>query len=180
MRRHWSVTALILVTGCQPARQPAPQDEFEQRVAQLDQLFSKAASAGGTYLLRYDRSDHACRGDTSWLDPISKGLWRNGVSWYLLGTGGMMTTIEDLSRWNSAIQAGYLFRSDVQERCRAQYFGWSSRCRSDASFFGGSNGMTRSLIIHLPDRAEALVSVSTRRDHRAPREDALLDVICPK
>jgi hypothetical protein len=38
--------------------------------------------------------------------------------------------------------------------------------------------MTRSLIIHLPLRDEAIVSVATRREHPLPAEAALRDSIC--
>lgn len=119
-----------------------------------------------------------CRGKTAWHDPISRGLWVDGVSWYLMGSGGMLTTIADLAAWNRAVEAGRLFRTDIQERFRSKYFSPSDRCRADATFLTGSNGMTRTLLIHLLDRRETLLSVSTHSDHRAPREEALLNVIC--
>jgi CubicO group peptidase (beta-lactamase class C family) len=119
-----------------------------------------------------------CRGGVRWGDPITKGLWRRGVSWRLMGTGGMMTTADDLQRFNAALASPTLFRPDVDQRFRANYFGPSYKCGTEAAFVGGSNRMTRSLIIHLPARSEAVVAVSTERDHPHPAESEVRAAIC--
>ena len=121
-----------------------------------------------------------CRDRAAVPDPITSGVWRNGVSWRLVGAGGMMTTAEDLQRWNAGMESGALFRPDMAERFRTGYFGPSYRCRTEATFVGGSNGMTRSLIIHLPRRKESLVIVSTHRERGLPEEATMLTVFCPK
>ena len=112
-------------------------------------------------------------------DPITRGVWRNGVSWHLAGAGGMMTTTADLQRWNAGVGEGRLFRPDIATRFRAMYFGPSFRCQSEATFLGGSNGMTRSMIMQLPRRKLAIVAVSLRREIGLPAEDDILDIICP-
>jgi CubicO group peptidase (beta-lactamase class C family) len=120
-----------------------------------------------------------CRDGKSWGNPVSKNVWARGVSWNLMGAGGMMTSVDDLQRWNKAMATGALFRPDIYRRFRATYFGPAYRsCGTDATFVGGSNGMTRSLIIHLPLRDEAVVSVATWREHPLPAEAELRDSIC--
>ena len=122
-----------------------------------------------------------CRNGRSWGNPVSRGVWALGVSWNLMGAGGMMTDVSDLQKWNSAMASGALFRPDIHRRFRAGYFGPSYRsCGTDATFIGGSNGMTRSLIIHLPLRNEAVVSVGTRRENPLPAEADLRDSICKR
>lgn len=120
-----------------------------------------------------------CREGASWGNPVSRRLWAGGVSWNLMGAGGMMTTADDLQRWNAATASGSLFRPDIYRRFRSTYFGPAYRsCGTDATFVGGSNGMTRSLIIHLPLRNEAIVAVATRRESPLPPEAAMRDAIC--
>jgi len=120
-----------------------------------------------------------CRDGKSWGNPIGRGVWARGVSWNLMGAGGMMTSVADLQRWNRAAASGALFRPDIYRRFRATYFGPAYRsCGTDATFVGGSNGMTRSLIIHLPLRDEAVVAVGTSREHPLPAEAELRDSIC--
>jgi CubicO group peptidase (beta-lactamase class C family) len=119
-----------------------------------------------------------CRGGTHWGDPLSKGVWQNGVSWRLMATGGMMTTADDLQRFSAGIASNALFRPDIGQRFRATYFGPSYRCGTEASFAGGSNRMTRSLIVHLPARQEAVVAVSTDTNHRHPEEGDLRASVC--
>jgi CubicO group peptidase (beta-lactamase class C family) len=122
-----------------------------------------------------------CRDGESWGNAVAKRLWAGGVSWNLMGAGGMMTNAADLQRWNSAMASGALFRPDIHRRFRATYFGPAYRsCGTDATFVGGSNGMTRSLIIHLPLREEAVVSVGTWREHPLPTEAQLRDSICTR
>jgi CubicO group peptidase (beta-lactamase class C family) len=149
-----------------------------------ERIFTPAGMTSTGYL----RSDakagpiaDQCREGRSWGNPVSRGVWARGVSWNLLGAGGMMTSVADLQKWNSAMASGALFRPDIYRRFRADYFGPAYRsCGTDAAFVGGSNGMTRSLIIHLPLRDEAVVSVGTRREHPLPAEAALRDSICQR
>lgn len=119
-----------------------------------------------------------CRGGVPWGDPITNRVWRNGVSWRLVGTGGMMTTADDLQKFSAGIASNALFRPDIGDRFRAGYFVASYRCGTQAAYVGGSNRMTRSLIVHLPARREAVVAVSVDRDHRHPEEAAMRGVIC--
>lgn len=120
-----------------------------------------------------------CRDGRSWGDPLSRGVWKDGPSWNLIGAGGMMTTVGDLQRFTAAIEDGPLFRPDIRERFQQMTYGASARCRTSSAALGGSNGMTRSLILHLPRRREALVSVATRRERALPRESDMLAILCP-
>ena len=122
-----------------------------------------------------------CRDGKVWGDPLTRNVWRRGVSWHLMGAGGMLTTTDDLQRWNAATASGSLFRPDIYRRWRATYFAPSYRnCGTDITAVGGSNGMTRSLIIHLPLRRESVVAVSTQREYRHPSEEAMIAILCPK
>lgn len=147
-----------------------------------ERILIPAGMTGTGYLLldpgRRPIADQ-CRDGRSWGNPIGRGVWARGVSWNLIGAGGMMTSVGDLHRWNRAMASGALFRPDIHRRFRATYFGPAYRsCGTDATFVGGSNGMTRSLIVHLPLRDEAIVSVATHREHPLPAEAALRDSIC--
>lgn len=119
-----------------------------------------------------------CRAGASWGDPVSKRLWRSGVSWYLMGAGGMMTTVEDLARFQRAIDRGALFRPDIQKRFVRSTTRYSRRCRTELRAFAGSNALTTTTYVDLPEREESLVAVSTRSD-----SDVLtlapLNVLCP-
>jgi CubicO group peptidase (beta-lactamase class C family) len=121
-----------------------------------------------------------CREGRPWPDPYTGRLWRRGVSWSLMGAGGMYTSVEDLQRWNTGVASAALFRSDIQERFDGTYFGASYRCGTLATASGGSNGMTRSLIFHLPKRQEAVVAVGTRRENSLPEEAAIRTALCGK
>jgi CubicO group peptidase (beta-lactamase class C family) len=147
-----------------------------------ERIFVPAGMIGTGYLLSAARGRSVadqCRGGESWGNPIGRGVWARGVSWNLMGAGGMMTGVQDLQKWNRAMASGALFRPDVYRRFRATYFGPAYRsCGTDATFIGGSNGMTRSLIVHLPLRGESIVSVATRRENPLPAEGALRDAIC--
>lgn len=118
-----------------------------------------------------------CKGAESWGNPVSKGLWKNGVSWNLMGAGGMMTTVADLKRWTDASTSGVLFRPDIQARFRRSSFFSPSyeRCRTEVSAVAGSNNLTFAVYYHLPMRKEALIAASTRSEHRVPR---MLGVLC--
>ena len=120
-----------------------------------------------------------CRDGRPWGDPLSREVWKNGVSWNLIGAGGMMTTLGDLQRFTAAIEQGPLFRADIRERFQQMTYGASARCRTSAAALGGSNGMTRSLILHLPRRNQALIAVATSREHGLPAEADMLAIICP-
>jgi CubicO group peptidase (beta-lactamase class C family) len=121
-----------------------------------------------------------CKGKLAWGDPVSKGLWKNGVSWNLLGAGGMMTTLDDLKRWTDASVSGKLFRPDFQARFRrSEFFVPSySRCRTEVSAVAGSNVLTTAAYFHMPLRKEVLVVASTRSDHQPPQRE-LAAVLCP-
>lgn len=121
-----------------------------------------------------------CKGAEAWGDPVTKGLWKNGVSWNLLGAGGMMTTVHDLKRWTDATVSGTLFRPDIQKRFRRTSFfiPHSRRCGTEVSAVAGSNVLTTTAYFHLPQRKEALVVSSTRSDHRVPERE-ILGIVCP-
>jgi CubicO group peptidase (beta-lactamase class C family) len=120
-----------------------------------------------------------CRsGGAAWGDPFTRGLYRSGVSWNIMGNGGMMTTLDDLDRWSAGLETAKLFRPDIQARFDASLFGPSYRCRTESTAVGGSNGMTRSLILHMPRRQEVLISVATRADHPLPQEKDMLAILC--
>jgi CubicO group peptidase (beta-lactamase class C family) len=146
-----------------------------------EQLFVPLGMNNTGYLLQ-DREARPiadqCRDGRSWGDPYRKGLWKSGVSWNLIGAGGMYTTTEDLQKWSAGIEAGALFRSDIRQRFDALYFAPSYRCGTDATAMGGSNGMTRSLILQLPRRRETIVMVATHRQHGLPAEDQVRAAIC--
>lgn len=119
-----------------------------------------------------------CRQGRPSPDPYTRGIWSGGVSWSLLGAGGMYTTVEDLQKWNAGVASGALFRSDIRERFDATYFGPSYRCGTAATAMAGSNGMTRSLIYHLPRRQEAVVAVATQRENGLPEETGVRTALC--
>jgi hypothetical protein len=111
-------------------------------------------------------------------DPLSSGVWRNGVSWRLLGAGGMMTNLDDLGRWADGVAGDKLFRPDIARRYRSFFYGPSYRCGTEGTALGGSNGMTRSLILHYPDRRQAVIGVATHREHNLPDEGEVVRAIC--
>jgi CubicO group peptidase (beta-lactamase class C family) len=119
------------------------------------------------------------RGGAAWGDPLTRRFYRSGVSWNLMGNGGMMTTLEDLDAWSQGIETAKLFRADMHQRFVSTVYGPSYRCRTQSTALGGSNGMTRSLILHMPREKEVLISVATRADHPLPEEDELLAILCP-
>ncbi|MFL6747568.1 MAG: serine hydrolase domain-containing protein [Sphingomicrobium sp.] len=146
-----------------------------------EQLFVPLGMNNTGYLLQDRRARpvaEQCRDGRSWGDPYRKGLWAGGISWNLVGAGGMYTTADDLQKWSAGIASGALFRSDIQRRFDALYFAPSYRCGTDATAMGGSNGMTRSLILHLPRRREAVVMVATHRQHGLPPEDQVRAALC--
>jgi CubicO group peptidase (beta-lactamase class C family) len=120
-----------------------------------------------------------CRDGGAWGDPLSRRVWKTGVSWNLMGAGGMMTTLADLQRFAAATEDGPLFRPDIRQRFQQMMYGASARCGTRSAAFGGSNGMTRSLILHLPSRREALVAVATHRERPLPEEGDMLEILCP-
>jgi len=122
-----------------------------------------------------------CMDGSSWKDPVTKGLWTNRVSWFLLGAGGMMTTAADLQRWTAALAGGKLFRADIRERFRRGTFFQPSygRCKSEVMAVSGSNALTFASILFLPLRKESLIAISTRSDHAVPGQETL-DVLCPR
>ena len=119
-----------------------------------------------------------CKGNEAWGDPVTKGLWKNGVSWNLIGAGGMMTTLDDLRRWTDASVNGKLFRPDVQARYRHTPFFKPSykRCATEVSAVAGSNNLTFAAYFDMPLREETLVIASTRSDHKVP---PMLGILCP-
>lgn len=121
-----------------------------------------------------------CKGDSAWGDPVTKGLWKNGVSWNLIGAGGMMTTVDDLKRWTDASTSGTLFRPDIQSRFRRTSFfiPASKRCGTEVSAVAGSNALTTTAYFHMPQRKEVLVVSSTRSGHPAPEKD-IIAILCP-
>jgi CubicO group peptidase (beta-lactamase class C family) len=119
-----------------------------------------------------------CRDGRSWGDPYGRGLWKQGVSWHLMGAGGMYTTASDLQKWTVGIASGVLFRPDIGRRFDSMLFGPSYRCGTDAAAVGGSNGMTRSLVYQLPRRGEAVVIVATHRQHGLPDEAGSRAALC--
>lgn len=120
-----------------------------------------------------------CRNGESWRDPVTKGLWRNGVSWMLMGAGGMMTTADDLYRFTQALDSGVLFRPDIQARFRRSTIRFSPTCGTEAKAFAGSNGLTTATYIALPRRKETLIAVSTRSEHGA-LDLSPMTILCPK
>lgn len=120
-----------------------------------------------------------CEDGRSWGDPVSKDLWKNGVSWFLMGAGGMMTTVADLDAWASAIASDRLFRPDIQARFRRlDIFVPSYRkCRTEVLAVSGSNGLTLASLLAFPLRSEALVAAGTRSDHPPPMQDAI-NLLC--
>lgn len=150
-----------------------------------DYVRDKVLLPAGMRNTGYVRADFAglnfaeqCKGAEAWGDPVSKGLWKSGVSWNLLGAGGMMTTVEDLKRWTEAATNGKLFRPDIQARFRRTSFFVPSykRCQSEVSGVAGANGLTFVGYVHLPLRSETVIVASTRSDHPAPQ---VLAVLCP-
>ena len=121
-----------------------------------------------------------CKGTQAWGDPVTKRLWKNGVSWNLVGAGGMMTSVHDLKRWTDATVSGKLFRADIQKRFRKTPFfaAHSRRCGTEVSAVAGSNALTVTAYFHMPQRKEVLVISSTRSDHRAPERD-IFGILCP-
>jgi CubicO group peptidase (beta-lactamase class C family) len=119
-------------------------------------------------------------GGVPWGDPFTRGFYKSGVSWNIMGNGGMMTTLEDLDKWSAGLEAAKLFRPDIQARFNKTLFGPSYRCRTEATAVGGSNRMTNSLILHMPRRREVLISVATQGDHGLPPEESMMTVLCPR
>jgi CubicO group peptidase (beta-lactamase class C family) len=121
-----------------------------------------------------------CKGDQAWGDPVTKGLWKDGVSWNLIGAGGMMTSVHDLKRWIDASVSGKLFRPDIQKRFRQSTFfiPHVRQCNGEVHSAAGSNGLTTTAYFHLPQRKESLAVSSTRTDHKAP-EDEIIGILCP-
>lgn len=124
-------------------------------------------------------AQECAKGAKAWGDPIHRGVWDRGVSWNLMGNGGMLTTLDDLDKWSSGIETAKLFRRDIQARFVAEFYGPSYRCRTQSTAVGGSNGMTRSLILHMPRRREVLISVGTQADYPLPQEDDMVGILCP-
>jgi CubicO group peptidase (beta-lactamase class C family) len=158
----------------------ASGEPYERYVRQA--VFVPAGMRNTGYLLMEHgslRITQQCRDGRNWGDPLSRGVWKTGVSWNLIGAGGMMTTLTDLQRFTAAIEEGPLFRPDIRQRYQQMTYGTSARCRTSSAALGGSNGMTRSLILHLPRRNEAMVAVATRREWGLPDEGAMLKVLCP-
>jgi CubicO group peptidase (beta-lactamase class C family) len=158
----------------------ASEESYEPFVRQSILLPLGMATTG--YLPSQERHQpivQQCRsGGAVWGDPFSRGLYNSGVSWNILGNGGMMTTLDDLDRWSAGLETGKLFRPDIQARFNASLFGPSYRCRTESAAVGGSNGMTRSLILHMPRRQEVLISVATRADQPLPQEKDMLAILC--
>lgn len=138
------------------------------------------ASTGYVLLDRQRRPiAEQCRDGRAAGDPLTRGVWRDGVSWNLLGAGGMMTSLDDLGRWSDGIAVGMLFRPDIAARFRALFYGPSYRCGTEGTAVGGSNGMTRSLIMHYPARRESVISVALHREHNLPEEGDMRAILCP-
>lgn len=122
-----------------------------------------------------------CKNGKAWGDPVTNGLWKNGVSWNLLGAGGMMTTVHDLKRWTDASIDGSLFRPDIQGRFRKSSFFMAAyrECGTEVSAVAGSNNLTFTAYFHKPLEKEVLIAVSTRSDHRAPDRE-IVPILCPQ
>jgi CubicO group peptidase (beta-lactamase class C family) len=137
---------------------------------------------GTGYLLAPDREPVAeqCRDGRAQSNPYKSGVWNKGVSWHLIGAGGMYTTAVDLERFSAGISSGSIFRADIALRFRSIFFGPSYRCRTTSAAVGGSNGLTRSLIYMLPERRETVVMVSTHRENTYPDESAVRATLCAK
>ena len=120
-----------------------------------------------------------CEGAQAWGDPVTRGAWKNGVSWNLLGAGGMMTTVHDLKRWTDAAVSGKLFRPDIQQRFRRGDFfmGTDNPCGTELSAVAGSNALTFAAYFHKPRKKEVFVMASTRSDHLAP-DRQMLPILC--
>ena len=176
-RDAYSNSGFTLLAAVVEAASREPYERYVRR-----SVFIPASMRNTGYLL-LDRQTLAvtqqCRDGRAWGDPFNRGVWRNGVSWNLIGAGGMMTTLADLERFTAAIEDGALFRPDIRERLQQTIYGASARCRTYSAALGGSNGMTRSLILHLPRRREALVVVATHREHGLPEEGQMLAILCP-
>jgi len=64
------------------------------------------------------RFAEGCRaGDERWGSPIVDRMWGDdGPSWNLKGAGGLLSTVDDLSRWLAPLGSRALFGSEMQER----------------------------------------------------------------
>jgi CubicO group peptidase (beta-lactamase class C family) len=135
---------------------------------------------GTGYVLAPDRGVVAeqCREGQAQSNPYENGAWNKGVSWHLLGAGGMYTTAADLKKFSARIAAGSIFRPDIALRFRATIFGPSYRCRTSSAAVGGSNGLTRSLVYILPERRETVIMVSTHRENMYPEESSVRTILC--
>ena len=132
------------------------------------------------YLLAPDGGPVAeqCRDGQTQSNPYKNGAWNKGVSWHLMGAGGMYTTAADLEKFSAGIASGSIFRPDIAIRFRSTIFGPSYRCRTAAAAVGGSNGLTRSLVYILPERRETVVMVSTHRESAYPDESGVRAILC--
>ena len=173
----YSNTGFTLLAAVIEAASGEPYESYVREA-----VFIPAGMRNTGYLLM-DRGSlpvtQQCRDGRAWGDPLSRRVWKTGVSWNLIGAGGRLTTLTDLLRFTAAIEDGPLFRPDIRERFQQLTYGSSARCKTSSAALGGSNGMTRSLILHLPRRHQTMIAVATHRERALPAEDNMLRILCP-
>jgi|GEM_PF-6232168 len=115
------------------------------------------------------RFAEGCRGgDERWGSPIVDRMWGDdGPSWNLKGAGGLLSTVDDLSRWLAALRSGTLFGPEMQKRYLADRLVVSERLGQRVMGPAGSNGIVNAVAYWLEQDDLRIAIVTTRADHQA-------------
>ena len=143
-------------------------------------LFSKAGMSQTGYLKPKWREDQIATGYYRGYRNIGNIIDRyqaDGVSWNLVGNGGIQSTANDLNKWFVALQSGKILSKasiDLMLSAHAKYpdidwyygYGWSNGVTEGGikvAAHNGSNGVYWSSIFWVPER-DLFVSFSTNSE----------------
>lgn len=119
-----------------------------------------------------------CRSGARWGSPLVDGMWgAAGPSWNLKAAGGLLTTVDDLTRWFGALGAGRFLGPEMQSKYLDERLSYSKFFDQRAMGPAGSNGIFNAVAYWAESSDLRVVVVTSRSDFQAERERIARTVI---
>ncbi len=118
------------------------------------------------------------RGGRHWGSPIADEMWdAEGPSWNLKAAGGLLSTVDDLSRWFAALGTGKLLGANMQARYLDDRLVESQRFRQRVMGPAGSNGIFNSVAYWAESTDIRVAIVTTRSSYQVEAEGMHREII---